>query len=329
MLKKIIFLIVFCFISSFALMSQDPQFSQFYAAPSYLNPALIGNTYGGRIILNYRNQWPAIDNGYVTYAFSYDYNFSKINSGFGLSVISDRAGAGSLQFTQFNLLYSYNLPITRFVGFRAGLYFAYANMSIEYANLIFADQYIRGSKELPTLEPVKLNNIKYLDAGSGIIFYIRKKLWAGTAFSHINRANQSLTGKIGRLPVKTTIHGGYNYFIKKDYIITFAANYKFQGKWDQLDLGAYYRKNYILVGLWYRGIPLLKAYKKGYQNNDAIIVMLGIFANEHFRFAYSYDITISRLFGNTPGSHELSIIMEYFKKHKKKKRFKTIYCPKF
>jgi hypothetical protein len=44
-----------------SVTAQDPQYSQFYAAPLYLNPAFAGATGQNRIGINYRNQWPAID----------------------------------------------------------------------------------------------------------------------------------------------------------------------------------------------------------------------------------------------------------------------------
>ncbi|MEJ0030308.1 MAG: type IX secretion system membrane protein PorP/SprF [Bacteroidota bacterium] len=46
--------------------AQDAQFSQFYAAPLYLNPAFAGSTNQGRVGMNYRNQWPGIDANFTT-----------------------------------------------------------------------------------------------------------------------------------------------------------------------------------------------------------------------------------------------------------------------
>ena len=43
------------------LQAQDPQFSQYYAAPLYLNPAFTGSEMLPRIGANYRNQWPGIE----------------------------------------------------------------------------------------------------------------------------------------------------------------------------------------------------------------------------------------------------------------------------
>ena len=48
------------------VFAQDPQFSQFYAAPLYLNPAFAGSSELARVGINYRNQWPAMPGNFVT-----------------------------------------------------------------------------------------------------------------------------------------------------------------------------------------------------------------------------------------------------------------------
>src|SRR6185295_17434324 len=60
------------------LLAQDPEFTQFYANPLYLNPAFAGTARCPRICLNYRNQWPGISGTYVTYSASYDQHFDAI-----------------------------------------------------------------------------------------------------------------------------------------------------------------------------------------------------------------------------------------------------------
>src|SRR6478735_7090956 len=92
--------------------AQDPEFSQYYAAPLYLNPAFTGTTMDHRFIANYRNQWPSVARGYTTTAFSYDYNSSSINSGFGFLATQDQAGAAGMKSTQVNFLYSYKLRLS-------------------------------------------------------------------------------------------------------------------------------------------------------------------------------------------------------------------------
>ncbi|MFT4523977.1 MAG: hypothetical protein ACI85F_000118, partial [Bacteroidia bacterium] len=51
-------------------LAQDPQFTQFYANPLYLNPAFAGSKRCPRVVMNYRNQWPAISGTFVTYSAS-------------------------------------------------------------------------------------------------------------------------------------------------------------------------------------------------------------------------------------------------------------------
>ena len=63
-MKKAIFSLIliaafFC-IPTQKAYAQDPEFTQFYANPLYLNPAFAGTGRCPRIIMNYRNQWPAI-----------------------------------------------------------------------------------------------------------------------------------------------------------------------------------------------------------------------------------------------------------------------------
>ncbi|MDG1036239.1 MAG: type IX secretion system membrane protein PorP/SprF, partial [Crocinitomicaceae bacterium] len=58
-LKHFILIAIVCFITSIA-NAQDPQFTQFYANPIYLNPAFAGSNVCPRFSMNYRNEWPSL-----------------------------------------------------------------------------------------------------------------------------------------------------------------------------------------------------------------------------------------------------------------------------
>jgi type IX secretion system PorP/SprF family membrane protein len=75
---------------------QDPQFTQFYANPLYLAPSFAGATEQDRISATYRNQWPELNNVFVTYSFAYDHFFENFNSGVGILLLRDVAGSGDL-----------------------------------------------------------------------------------------------------------------------------------------------------------------------------------------------------------------------------------------
>jgi type IX secretion system PorP/SprF family membrane protein len=303
---------------------QDPQFSQFYASPLYLNPAMTGNTQQGRIAAIYRNQWAAVPasaaDAFKSYAFSYDHNILKISSGVGLQFVRDRAGTGGLRFTDIAGLYAYHLTITRNLHLNAGMRFGYTTRDIDFTRLTFGDQLLRNDGSA-TNEVFVTNKISYFDVGSGIILYA-PRFWFGTAFNHINEPNQSFTGTEAPLPMKYSAHGGVNIPVKKNAKgiaisnVTIAANFK---------------RSPVILGMWYRGIPVLKSYQPGYLNNDAIICLAGFSFDDYgISFGYSYDITISRLVKNTAGSHEISLIYEYVTPYyKKSKRKFVIPCTKF
>ena len=59
-MKKYLIIAVLTIICSQA-QAQDPTFTQFYANPVYLNPALAGSHGCPRLSSNYRNEWPQLN----------------------------------------------------------------------------------------------------------------------------------------------------------------------------------------------------------------------------------------------------------------------------
>ncbi|MCB0759152.1 MAG: type IX secretion system membrane protein PorP/SprF [Flavobacteriales bacterium] len=313
--------------------AQDPQLSQFYAAPLYLNPALTGNTPQDRIGLNYRLQWPAIGPGYKTYAITYDHRSAAVNSGIGGMVMHDRAGSFGLSFTQAALSYSYEARLNRRQAIRGGMRVGYTMRSFDPRNMLFADQVIRDNA--PTsIEPTMLQSVSYFDFSAGGLYY-SEQFWAGFSVNHLNEPQQSLfLDGDAHLPMRTSIHAGYRFaldgraFRHSETQMTLAAHYKAQEKWDQLDIGGYVDYNTVTFGMWYRGLPALKAYQPGYPNDDAVVLMFGYETPYQLRLVYSYDVTVSKLTMKSGGAHEISVIYEW-PKHNKNRRYRAVPCPKF
>lgn len=311
--------------------AQDPQFSQFFSNPLHLNPALAGNTPGGRIIANYRMQWAGIPGAYKTFAFSYDHNVSSSNSGLGLQFIQDNAGSKDLSYTAVSLFYSYSVNMSEKWVMSAGFSSALARKGTDYRRYTFSDQIVRSSSQ--TTDAFSKDQVTYLDIGTGFLVY-SSKFFAGASTFHINKPNESLIGAESTIPLKLMIHAGYDHPVEKTAkgevirSYTFVASYKAQGKYDQFDIGTYYNRKSLIIGTWYRGIQGLKSYKAGVANSDAIVLLVGYKRNE-IQLGYSYDVTISRLWKNTYGSHEIAISYRYKSKRKTKKRPRRVFCPKF
>ncbi|MBL7950944.1 MAG: type IX secretion system membrane protein PorP/SprF [Flavobacteriales bacterium] len=316
-----------------AAMAQDPQFSQFYAASQYLNPALTGNTFQDRIALNYRLQWPGVQPGYETFSFAYDHNFASAHSGLGGFIIRDKAGTYGLTFTTAAMSYSYEARLNRRQAIRFGFRAGYTMRNVAPEGYLFADQIIRDNA--PTsIEANMVPNTSYLDLAAGGLYY-SEQFWAGASFNHINKPNQSLmVDGDAELQIRTTVHAGYRMpldghkLIRSQTKMTLATHYKAQGKWDQLDMGGYIEHDRLSAGLWYRGLPIFKAYEKGYGNSEAVILMAGFETEQQLRITYSYDITISKMTMKSAGAHEISLIYEWPRRAKARKH-KVVPCPKF
>lgn len=316
---------------SIILKAQDPQFTQFYAAPMYLNPAFTGVTYEHRFVANYRNQWPGISKTYQTYMASYDYNLSDLNSGLGINVMQDRAGTAGLTHTQFGINYAYHFKVSKFSEIRLGANLNYNMKRLDFNKLKFNDQISTGSSV--SLDAANYERLNFMDFAAGALLN-STEYWLGLSAKHLTQPNSSLVGDRVPLPLTISLHGGYRFIIEqkskelKRYVSP-AFNYRHQQKYDQLDIGVYYYHLPINVGLWYRGLPL-KKYAPTYTSSESIAVLLGFDITDYnLRVGYSYDLTISKLgVANSLGAHEISLIYEVAKKKKRNKRI-LVSCPKF
>lgn len=314
------------------LFAQDPQFGHYYNNSLLYNPAFTGNVDLGRFALSYRNQWPSIPGRFVSFAGSYDHYLSELNSGVGIQFMTDKAGSGGLTSNSVNFLYSYQIRLSRKVAMMTGIKAGIVNRKYDFNKFVFADQIARDGAPA-TIETGFRDQINYPNFGTGVVLYHQEKYWAGISLDHINQPNNGFGNGESVLPILYSIQGGYNIEVANPLggnassLVTFTALYKAQLKWDQLDVGVYYRTDPFLVGLWYRGLPF-KNNESAKANVDALLMMVGI-KHDRISFAYSYDITISALYGSTAGSHELSLILEYPKSKRRKSRFFRIPCPKF
>lgn len=334
-MKKL--LTILALISSFHVFAQDPEFSQYYAAPLYLNPAFTGTANDHRFIANHRNQWPNITNGFVTYAFSYDYNMHNLNSGIGLLVTVDKAGTAGLKSTQFNFQYAYRVHLADKWVLSSGLNFGVASRNIDFNKLIFRDQlsFDSDGNLPPSADYNNINSSTYFDFGAGVLLYSRM-IWFGFSAAHLNEPNRSLMDEDASVPIKTTLHGGiriplYHGVMKRDRVAAIAPSfvYKHQGRFDQLDIGTYFLYEPIVVGLWYRGIPVTQNVKDNI-SQDAVVIILG-FQLSKFDLSYSYDLTVSELGPIAGGAHELALKFKLNVDNpaKSKKKEKFIPCPTF
>ncbi|MEP7195778.1 MAG: PorP/SprF family type IX secretion system membrane protein [Saprospiraceae bacterium] len=310
-------IVICCSISSY---SQDPIFSQFYASPLQLNPAFTGLLDGPRIGVNYRNQWPFIDQAfktYVTYNIFYDQFFPNLKSGFGLELNSDDAGDGFIKAFKINALYGYKIPINkRGHVIKGGLELGFVSLNYDWEKFIFGDQIdpITGfqtaggpiiSKELV---PSDKGN-KYIDAGMGILYYT-PSFYLGASVKHLNSPYIGILARNNdpgsSLAPRVSIHTGFEIELigntkKSARLLSPSIALFKQASFLQINGGSQYTIKNLFFGLFYR-------YSR--KNSDALIFNLG-FKKDYWKLGYSFDYTLSKLTLAQGGSHEISLLFNF------------------
>ena len=313
-MKKLIVFLAICHLPSAIchLNAQDYRFTQAYANPLRLNPAMMGANSDLKAGLGYRSQWSNIEKGFTTMSFTGMYPLFLKSGGkldIGLSAINDKSGA--FKTTDLALAVDYNKEIANDQNLCLSLMGGFAQKSLDATNLTFENQYVLGSynSSNPSNELVLNKKVSYPDVGFGFAWYMnpsrdKSKLnaFAGVSGFHLNKPNQSFTGTKGTLPVRLSYIGGVR--ILGDKKIDVAPNVHVTQQAGNTEMAAGvsvdYNLNYnmkVVIGTWYR-------------RSDAIAFMVGV---EHrlFTFAYSYDAVTSSLSDAAARSSAHEITLSY------------------
>lgn len=365
-MKKILYTVAVCMGFSLSVMAQgaggatDPHFSQFYAAPLILNPAMTGAFDGNyRLTAIYRSQWGTLLHGesvpmFSTPAASVDFRTNKAFMqgdafGFGVYIMDDRAGESEFSTLQVGLSIAYHKSLDRrnqhfiSLGFSSGMW----QRSINYAGLQWPNQNNNGEWDplKPSGEYLVNNNFLFWDVSAGLMYTgrfgrrSRASGYIGFAADHLNTPNESFLGDQSvKLPMKFTVHGGYNVPLKGRFYLEPKAIYMRQGKSNEFDMGAAVRilfeerepeGNNFKFGALFRmvGGDPNAAWHDGLMNPEAVILNAGV-EFSHFTFSAAYDINVSGLVSGTNSEGAFEFAIAYIGSFKKR-RPATMFCPKF
>jgi type IX secretion system PorP/SprF family membrane protein len=302
------------------LFAQDPEFTQFYANPLYLNPAFAGSVRCPRLVMNYRHEWPSIAGTYLTTSASYDQYVNSLHGGIGVLVMNDRAGEGTITTNNASLIYSYHLAVSRTFSIIAGFQGTFTQKKLDFSKLTFGDMidprygfYYTTKENIPdNASPI------YADFSAGLLAY-SNRFYGGLVVNHLAEPNETFySNGSSPLPRKITGHVGMSIPLDRESSISPNILYQQQQDFRQINLGMYMNRGPLVFGLWVRGSN---------RNADSFIALVGL-QQGLIRFGYSYDITVYKLALVSGGSHEISLSLQFPCKPKKKK-FRTISCPSF
>ncbi|MGB5027191.1 MAG: PorP/SprF family type IX secretion system membrane protein, partial [Chitinophagaceae bacterium] len=222
-MKKNLLTLLVCVAMASASRAQDPNFSQFFASPLTLNPALTGKFDGSfRVAGNYRNQWPTINNAFVTKTVSVDFGIMKNRLadidqlGVGILGVTDRAGDGVLvtNYAGGSVAFHKGLDEDGFHQIGAGFQGTYVNKRLDVTKIDFQDELTPLGFTGVTSE-IFLNNqlnISYFDLNAGVLYNGStngyNNFYIGASMYHINRPKESFQGGEYLLNTRTTIQAG-------------------------------------------------------------------------------------------------------------------------
>lgn len=311
------------------LVAQDLIYSQYYNAPLLVNPAFAGLNAYPRFNINYRLQWPSLNNAYETYSATYDQYFKKYNSGIGIVLLNDDQGDGTLTSTQLSGIYSYNARFRDGWQLRFGVQASYVQHRLDWDKLIFFDQidiergpFDSAGVPFPSdeIRPADLAN-SYMDISIGMLLY-NPEYYVGISLDHINGAypgflQQEDNGRQQALPLLFSVVAGTQIIISEDNkrnpttFISPNVIFAVQSGFTQVNAGAYLQIDRLFGGAWIRHTV---------DNIDAFIFSFGVNFNST-KIGYSFDLTASNLGIQTGGSHEIAISIGLDKLEKKESKY--------
>ncbi len=318
--------------------AQDPNFSQFFASPLTLNPALTGKFDGTyRVAGNYRNQWPTINNAYTTATVSFDAGILRNRIpevdqfGVGIMAFTDKSGNGALQYNYLALSTAYHKGLDEdgFHQLGAGFQATYVNKRLDVASLKFEDQLRADGFTGITTESFTSNqlSVAYLDVNAGILYNGTtngdNNIYAGVSMYHINKPKESFQDGEFYLAPRVTFQAGGRIPVGYLNSIHLSANHSRQAGAVNTVVGGAYGLNLngdehtptnLYLGSWFR-------------LGDAVIPYVGLeFGELHFGATYDVNVSSLKPASNLRGGAELSLI---YIRQPRDPNAKKLNCPKF
>ncbi len=334
---------------------QDAQFSQFYANPLYLNPALTGSHSGTfRVMTSYRSQWAAaLDNPFTTYTAGGDIRFTLRNDRGSYTTGNDVAAVGIQFFSDRVSQFDYDVNHLALFGafhklldddsnqyLSAGFQLGLGQRGVNYEDLTFQDQFDGVDQyNFPTQESLPANSIAYPDLALGIHYSIQPKpergFYLGVAYHHWNQPNISFFDRDltitdnyepFKLQSKLSIHGGMSFERSDLLVIQPRIIFIQQGQANTAIAGTNLKYRMIdsegvafHLGGWLRGSSDLGSFKP-----TDFIATVG-FEKSGLLIGLSYDYFLRKISNSPLGRGTFEFSISYIGEHQDENNI----CPEF
>ncbi|MFI5139642.1 MAG: PorP/SprF family type IX secretion system membrane protein [Sphingobacteriales bacterium] len=312
------------------IVAQDPSFSQFFASPLNINPALTGNiNEKWRLISNYRNQWSGVGNPYSTGTISADnkifqnlpgnYVDENTRIAIGGMMMYDEAMGGALKSNYASFNVSGNVRLATGNGYEqngakirhlskikmdqgaeqrlgVGIGIAYGNRRLDVSKLNFAEQF-NGSgfdTNLPTGETALSNMKPYLSTSAGLLYsYItdNSNFDLGVSAFHFNKPKQTFLNDPNQfLATRYVVHANFEKTLTDQVVFNSNGIYQYQSGASYFSIGGAF--GYSMQTTDEKDMIINAGL--WYWSNNAVIPYVG-FSYENYQVGLTYDMNVSKL----------------------------------
>jgi type IX secretion system PorP/SprF family membrane protein len=333
--------------SSLLAVGQDVHFSQYYAAPAYLNPALIGKRTATAVNINYRMQQVGVDMplnvGQVTFSQPI-YNSSRMVKHLGTvaaSIFQESTGLNNSLVTRGgHVTAAYNVYLdalgihTLSLGVQGGLIQRSINVNhfrwgTQYDpffgyNSSFTPSYT-GSQNQRVNASFNAGMVWYYNPASSRFSVGKKfKAFAGLGVMNINQPDLSLINEQPQVePIMFQFHAGGEFSLNESFALLPSLLVKQQATLYSVNVGSYagytitsgskLKNNslQLLAGMWYRV-------------QDSFIFSAGVGTGQYV-MGISYDLNSRNFNYNTQGQPalEFSLSVNIGKPKSQPRKFST------
>lgn len=299
-----LFVLIVAVSSVFSMRAQtDAQFTQYYEAATFYNPAATGNSDSLRLRGGSRLQWVGIDNAPQTFIVTADMPVKIGKKRLGVGLYGEGESLGL--YSSLNIGAQASYKFKKWGGeFSVGLTLGMYDQKFKGTKVFIPDNddfHQSTDDAIPTRD---IHGTAF-DLGAGI-WYARPKFWAGLSATHLtspvitmktegtgdgqasyNYEFQALHTFYfmagGNIPLKNTLFEMMpSVLLKSDLTFTCA----------ELTMRAKYNK-FLIFGV-------------GYRWNDAVYATVGV-EIKNFFVGYAYDYATSAIAKASSGSHEVML----------------------
>ena len=313
---------MFILLSNWA-MSQDPFFSQYWASPMSLNPALVGSDLQGfnRVSFITRSQWwGGGSQPYITNMLGYE---RKLSSGIinennqlslGLMMLNERSNGGILSNNYFAAALSDQIRLSEHGVLKAAISGTYSNRMLNLAGANFQTQF--GSfgfmSTASSYDPISATNSSYVELNTGLSFEHRTNDFdyeIGGAIFHASKPKEGVFNNTKyEIDPRGVGHASIKWRPNNKGEFLLSSNVQVQAKKQLVTIGGAYTVNLhdeaehkLTVGLFDR-------------IDESVYPYVALQVNT-MKFGLSYDVVSSKVKSsfNAVSSVEASVVWSFGK----------------